>query len=101
MGSIKFLVSEILRKKLFSFSHYMVILSCDGGHLGFPIDKKTINILEGHIMNIPTRNIAIPCVVSERILEISVNQNLTGPNSICQGYKFYDTLQPIHNYLHS
>jgi hypothetical protein len=79
----------------------MVILSCDGGHLGFPIDKKTINILEGHIMNIPTRNIAIPCVVSERILEISVNQNLTGPNSICQGYKFYDTLQPIHNYLHS
>jgi hypothetical protein len=83
----------MIRYKLIFFLCQSVIQ--DGHH------QKNINILEGHIMNIPTRNIAIPCVVSERILEISVNQNLTGPNSICQGYKFYDTLQPIHNYLHS
>jgi hypothetical protein len=37
-------------------------MSCDGGHLGFLIDKKkNINFLEGHI-----RNISIPLVFSKR-----------------------------------
>ena len=35
---------------------WIKLLSSDGDRFGFPIDKKNIHFLEGHLRNIPTNN---------------------------------------------
>lgn len=45
--------------KYFYIGSYIRTMSCYGGHLGFPIDKKNPNFLEGHHWNIPTTQLVL------------------------------------------
>ena len=69
-GSIRF-----LRKKIPIWS-FVKTWFCNGVHLGFLIDKKSLTFLEGHIMNIPIKENSIihAHAVSHKIFEILANQ---------------------------
>ena len=51
-------------------------MSCDGGHLGFPIGIKNSNLVKDIPMIIPVQGSVSSLVSEKKIFEISANQSI-------------------------
>lgn len=69
-------VYQVSEEKKIPIWSFVKIWFCNGVHLGFLIDKKSLTFLEGHIVNIPIKENSIihAHAVSHKIFEILANQ---------------------------